>query len=119
MTSSLTRNLKTALRAGAIAAALLSLTACSADMFESYPFGDNSLSCNANSTGWRDWRPGCATERNVAAVAENPKDLRVPRGEGQRDSARRDGVLSSYLKGRMDKSAGGQTASGTEKSEQQ
>lgn len=42
------------------------------------------------------WRPGCATHRNMAAMAADPQDLRRARAEGPRDSMRRDAVIGGY-----------------------
>jgi pilus assembly protein CpaD len=45
------------------------------------------------------WNFGCATQRNVAAMVENPADLAQPRGETPVYRARRTVVLDKYRKG--------------------
>ena len=42
---------------------------------------------------------GCATQRNLAAMVDNPADLIQPRGEGPAYSARRSVALDKYRKG--------------------
>jgi type IV pilus biogenesis protein CpaD/CtpE len=42
------------------------------------------------------WRPGCATRRNIAALAAHSDDLDHPRQEAPRDAMRRDAVFSRY-----------------------
>jgi pilus assembly protein CpaD len=45
------------------------------------------------------WNLGCATQRNLAAMVENPADLVQPRGEADAYAARRNTVLDKYRKG--------------------
>jgi pilus assembly protein CpaD len=45
------------------------------------------------------WNLGCASQRNLAAMVENPADLVQPRGEGPAYNARRTMVLDKYNKG--------------------
>lgn len=45
------------------------------------------------------WNLGCASQRNLAAMVENPADLVQPRGEGPAYTARRTTVLDKYNKG--------------------
>lgn len=45
------------------------------------------------------WNFGCASQRNLAAMVENPADLVQPRGEGPAYTARRSVVLDKYRKG--------------------
>ena len=45
------------------------------------------------------WNLGCATQRNLAAMVENPADLVQPRGETPTYSGRRTVVLDKYRKG--------------------
>ena len=45
------------------------------------------------------WNLGCATQRNLAAVVDNPADLVQPRGEGPAYNARRTVVLDKYRQG--------------------
>ncbi|MGI9387744.1 MAG: CpaD family pilus assembly protein [Methyloligellaceae bacterium] len=42
---------------------------------------------------------GCASQKNLAAMIANPRDLVRPRGETPRDSSRRDVVFDKYIKG--------------------
>ncbi len=42
---------------------------------------------------------GCATQRNLAAMVSNPRDLIEPRGTTPRSSERRDTVWDKYVKG--------------------
>jgi pilus assembly protein CpaD len=45
------------------------------------------------------WNHGCATQRNLAAMADNPADLVQPRGEAPVYAARRTVVLDRYRPG--------------------
>jgi len=45
------------------------------------------------------WNFGCAAQRNLAAMVENPADLVQPRGDGPPYAARRSVVLDKYRKG--------------------
>jgi len=45
------------------------------------------------------WNFGCATQRNLAAMVDNPADLVQPRGETPAYEARRAMVLDKYRKG--------------------
>jgi pilus assembly protein CpaD len=45
------------------------------------------------------WNHGCANQRNLAAMVDNPADLVQPRGETPALSARRAIVLDKYRKG--------------------
>jgi pilus assembly protein CpaD len=45
------------------------------------------------------WNLGCASQRNLAAMVDNPADLAQPRGETPSYSARRSVVLDHYRKG--------------------
>jgi pilus assembly protein CpaD len=45
------------------------------------------------------WNYGCATQRNLAAMVENPADLVQPRGEAPVYTMRRTTVLEHYRKG--------------------
>lgn len=45
------------------------------------------------------WNLGCATQRNLAAMVDNPADLVQPRGETPALAARRSTVLDKYRKG--------------------
>lgn len=45
------------------------------------------------------WNLGCATQRNLASMVENPADLVQPRGETSAYTERRTAVFSNYRKG--------------------
>ncbi len=45
------------------------------------------------------WNFGCATQRNLAAMVDNPADLVQPRGETPADTTRRTTVMSLYRQG--------------------
>lgn len=45
------------------------------------------------------WNFGCATQRNLAAMVDNPADLVQPRGESPSYTARRSVVMDKYRKG--------------------
>lgn len=45
------------------------------------------------------WNLGCASQRNLAAMVDNPSDLIQPRGEGGVYQARRTYVLEGYRRG--------------------
>jgi pilus assembly protein CpaD len=45
------------------------------------------------------WNLGCAMQRNVASMVDNPADLVQPRGETPPSAARRSVVLEKYRKG--------------------
>jgi pilus assembly protein CpaD len=45
------------------------------------------------------WNHGCAHQRNLAAMVDNPADLVQPRGDGPAYRARRTIMLDKYRKG--------------------
>jgi pilus assembly protein CpaD len=45
------------------------------------------------------WNLGCATQRNLAAMVDNPADLVQPRGETPAYAARRSTAIDNYRKG--------------------
>jgi pilus assembly protein CpaD len=57
-----------------------------------------SLNRKYNENG-QYWNFGCASQRNLAAMVENPADLVQPRGETPIYSGRRSTVLDKYRKG--------------------
>jgi hypothetical protein len=61
--------------------------------------------CEAEHAAKEAWRPGCATHRNLAAMAARPDDLFVARPEAPRDAMRRDAVIGNYAQ--SSKSAAG------------
>jgi pilus assembly protein CpaD len=44
---------------------------------------------------------GCATQNNLAAMVENPRDLAVPRDEAPADQGRRAAMLGKYRQGQI------------------
>lgn len=83
------------LRLAPILIALMLLAGCGGGSLAQDPFGDAAALCRDEQ---QEWLPGCATNRNIAAVAERPRDLDTPRAESPRDSMRRDALISGYLK---------------------
>lgn len=47
------------------------------------------------------WNFGCANQRNLAAMVDNPADLVQPRGEGPAYNARRTVAIDKYRKGEI------------------
>ncbi len=45
------------------------------------------------------WNHGCATQRNLAAMVDNPADLVQPRGETPAYTMRRTTVMEKYRAG--------------------
>jgi hypothetical protein len=76
--------------------ALVTLTCCNSTEPANQRLFATPLACETASQPDSDWRPGCATRRNLAALAENPRDLERPRQEAPRDAVRRDAVISEY-----------------------
>ena len=48
---------------------------------------------------WPHWNLGCATQRNLASMVDNPADLVQPRGETPAYRARRSVTMDKYRKG--------------------
>ena len=80
-------------RTALVLIAVAPLAACGVDTLARDPFGDAAARCGDRP---REWLPGCATQRNLAAMADKPADLDKPRREGARDSMRRDALFSGY-----------------------
>ena len=96
------QNIDRSIRAKTVRAALaliapLLLAACGPGALTQDPFGDAAAGCGDRPGAWR---PGCATQRNIAALAEKAGDLDTPRGEAPRDSMRRDALISGYISSR-------------------
>ena len=60
-------------------------------------FWPEDLSGDAENRDY--WNFGCATQRNLAAQIDNPRDLIAPRRQTPRDSMRRATVFEKYRKG--------------------
>lgn len=56
---------------------------------------------------------GCATQRNLAAMVEDPRDLQGPRRITPRDAERRDVVFDNYRQGRVTGATTGTDGAGT------
>ncbi len=61
-------------------------------------FSHMASSCEAEHAAKEAWRPGCATHRNLAAMAARPDDLYLARPEAPRDAMRRDAVIGNYAR---------------------
>ncbi len=81
-------------------AVVLALTGCGGGSVLGEPFGEAAPSCSRVTTLDEDWRAGCATRRNLAALAANPDDLYLARRETPRDAMRRDAVINNYAQSR-------------------
>lgn len=77
------------------------LTGCG----RSFPARDLADAGGLHCSSDRQWRPGCATSRNIAAMAENADDLILARRETPRDAMRRDAVIGSYMRSRASASS--------------
>jgi len=62
-----------------------------------YDLGPASLSTYYQNLP--SWNSGCATQRNLAAMVDNPADLVQPRGETPAYTARRSVAIDKYRKG--------------------
>jgi len=58
---------------------------------------NENLAQSENNKNAKSW--GCATQRNLAAMVANPRDLKGPRGWAPRDARRRDAMWDKYIKG--------------------
>jgi pilus assembly protein CpaD len=64
---------------------------------ECAPLWEQDLAHQSNNQAWASF--GCATQANLAAMVEDPRDLLQPRDETARDSNRRGRVLDRYRQG--------------------
>lgn len=64
---------------------------------ECAPLWEQDLAHQSNNQPWASF--GCATQANLAAMVEDPRDLLHPRAEDPRDSGRRDTVMQAYREG--------------------
>jgi hypothetical protein len=79
----------------ALLGAVLGLGGCGG----SFVGGDLGLApggCASHPQERDGWRPGCATHRNMLAMAADSKDLIRARAETPRDAMRRDAVIAAY-----------------------
>lgn len=63
------------------------------------PIWEQDLAHQSNNQAWASF--GCATQSNLAAMVEDPRDLATPRDMAARDSARRDTVMDAYRAGQQ------------------
>jgi hypothetical protein len=91
-----------AVRIAATLATLSTLAGCGGSLVSSDLTSPDALPCSTGHPATTDWRPGCATRRNLVAIAENPDDLFIPRSETPRDAMRRDAVIGGYMQSRAD-----------------
>lgn len=63
------------------------------------PCGDWSRNVSHDPTNSSHLDFGCSSQRNMAAMVEDPRDLLGPRGQGPRDAMRRREVQEKYRKG--------------------
>lgn len=61
------------------------------------PIYEQDLAHQSNNQPWESF--GCATQANLAAMIEDPRDLLGPRAEDPRDSGRRSDVFDAYRNG--------------------
>ncbi|MCB1482723.1 MAG: CpaD family pilus assembly protein [Rhodobiaceae bacterium] len=66
---------------------------------EAGPCGEWPKNVSRNPRNVEYHNLGCASQRNLAAMVEDPRDLLGPRGEGPRDAMRRATVQDKYRKG--------------------
>lgn len=66
---------------------------------ECAPIWEQDLGHQSNNQAWDSF--GCATQANLAAMIEDPRDLATPRDMAARDSGRRDTVMDAYRAGQQ------------------
>jgi pilus assembly protein CpaD len=66
---------------------------------ECAPIWEQDLGHQNNNQAWASF--GCATQANLAAMIEDPRDLATPRDMAARDSGRRDTVMEAYRAGQQ------------------
>lgn len=76
---------------------VLSFARYEAQAPECAPLYTQNLSPQSNNQPWESF--GCATQANLAAMIEDPRDLIGPRPMDARDSGRRDVIMSDYREG--------------------
>lgn len=94
--------------AAALVLLALPLAACQGDRYHMAPSAydgvakycgqwPKDLGVDWNNRNYANF--GCATENNLAAMVEDPRDLHAPRTMTPRDSNRRDEVFERYRRG--------------------
>ena len=76
---------------------ILSFTRFEARAPECAPLWEQDLAHQSNNQPWESF--GCATQANLAALVEDPRDLAMARTEDPRDSGRRATVHNAYRQG--------------------
>lgn len=76
---------------------VLSFTRFEVEPPECAPLWEQDLAHQSNNQPWASF--GCATQTNIAAMLEDPRDLIEPRAMDPRDSNRRDTVMTAYRAG--------------------
>ena len=70
------------------------------------PVAGGSRTQSIDNTGYNENRPyhnfGCANQRNLAAMIDNPADLEQPRPETPAYTMRRNAAFEKYRKGELD-----------------
>ena len=66
---------------------------------ECAPIWEQDLGHQNNNQAWASF--GCATQANLAAMVEDPRDLATPRDMAARDSGSRDKVMDAYRAGQQ------------------
>jgi pilus assembly protein CpaD len=83
--------------AGERAPIILSFSRFEAQAPECAPIYTQDLAHQSDNQAWPSF--GCATQSNIAAMVEDPRDLLRARGEDPRDGARRATVFEAYRAG--------------------
>lgn len=78
---------------------VISFTRYEAQAPECAPLWEQDLAHQSNNQPWESF--GCATQANLAAMIENPRDLLMARDEEPRDSGRRGAVMNAYRQGQQ------------------
>lgn len=78
---------------------ILSFTRFEAQAPECAPLWRQDLAHQSNNQPWESF--GCATQANLAAMVEDPRDLLQPRDMDPRDGGRRDEVMEHYRQGEV------------------
>jgi pilus assembly protein CpaD len=66
---------------------------------ECRPLWEQDLAHQSNNQPWESF--GCATQANLAALIDDPRDLLGPRSEDPRDGGRRSTVIQAYRAGEV------------------
>ncbi len=75
---------------------LLALSACADEFRLGDPMQSDHAYCGKVDAADTPWKAGCATQHNLAMLAEQPDDLILPRPETPTDSMRRGRIFDGY-----------------------